>query len=109
MPTELPIACSLSGAEQPARLAQITALGRDVLVEAELGETRATLRFAAGTGVRERVASIVAAEAACCPFLTMRGSDEPGAVVLDIAAPEDAELVLRELVDTFRADPRTAG
>ncbi len=107
MPTELPIACSLSGAELPARLAQIAALGRDALVDAKLGGTCATLRFAAGTGVRERVASIVAAESACCAFLTMRVSDEPGAVVLDITAPEDAELVLRELVDAFRAEPRT--
>jgi hypothetical protein len=65
------------------------------------------LRFAAGAGVRERVASVVAAETSCCAFLTMRVSDEPGAVVLDIAAPDDAELVLRELVDSFRAEPRT--
>ena len=108
MPTELPIACSLSRAELPARLAQIAALGRDALVDAQLGGTRATLRFAAGTGVRERVASVVAAEATCCAFLTMRVSDEPGAVVLDIAAPEDAEMVLREFVDAFRGEPRTA-
>ncbi len=108
MPTELPLACSLSPIDLPARLAQIAELGRDALVDAELGATRATLRFAAGTGVRDRVASIVAAEAACCAFLTMRVSDEPGAVVLDIAAPADAEPVLHDLVDAFRGEPRAA-
>src|SRR3954451_16729410 len=108
MPTELPIACSLSATELPARLAQIAELGRDALVNVELSGTHATLRFAAGAGVRERVTSVVAAESACCALLAMRVSDEPGAVVLDIPAPEDADLVLRELVDAFRAELQAA-
>ena len=108
MPTEPPIACSLSATELPVRLAQIAELGRDALVEVELGETHATLRFAAGPGVRERVVSVVAAEAACCSFLTMRVSDEPGAVLLDITAPDDAAPVLDELVAAFRGTPLQA-
>ncbi len=106
MPTELPIACSLSAAELPARLAQMAELGRDALVDVELSGTHATLRFAAGA--RERVTSVVAVESACCAFLAMQVSDEPDGVVLDITAPEDAELVLHELVDAFRGEPQAA-
>ena len=108
MPTELPIACSLSATELPARLAQMAELGRDALADVELRGTHATLRFAAGPGVRERVTSVVAAESACCAFLAMQVRDEPDAVVLDITAPEDAELVLHELVDAFRGELQAA-
>jgi hypothetical protein len=106
MPSELPIACSLSATELTARLAQIAQLGRDALVDVEPGETHATLRFAAGAGVRERVTSVVAAESACCAFLAMQLRDEPGAIVLDISGPEGTELVVRELVDAFRREPQ---
>jgi hypothetical protein len=108
MPTELPIACSLSAAEQPVRLAQMAELGRDALVDVNLIARHATLRFAAGAGVRERVESFAVAESACCAFLAMQVSDEPDTVVLDVSAPEDAELVLRELVDAFRGEPQAA-
>ena len=77
MPTELPIACTLSATELPARLAQMAELGRDALVDVELSGPRATLRFAAGKGVRDRITSVVVAESACCAFLTMDVSDEP--------------------------------
>ena len=109
MPTELPIACSLSATELPARLTQMAELGRDALVDVKLSGTRATLRFVAGTGVRERVRNIVAAESACCAFLAMHVSDEHGMIVLDISAPDDAEPVLRELVSAFRDDPSRSG
>ena len=108
MPTELPIACSLSATELPARLAQMAELGRDALVDVKLRGTDATLRFGAGAGVRERVTSVVAAESACCAFLAMEVSEEADAVVLDITAPADAELVLHELVDAFRGEPQAA-
>jgi hypothetical protein len=101
MPTELPIACTLSATELPARLALIAEVGRDA-AGIELSGTRATLRFAPGPTVRERVERFVVAESACCAFLAMQVRDEPGAVVLDISAPDDAELVLKELVDAFR-------
>lgn len=101
MTTELPIACSLDAAELPERLRAIGELGADALLDHRLDGTRAELRFAAHPGVRARVAAIVAAESRCCAFLTMRVSEEPDAVVLTVAAPEDAEAVLAELVDAF--------
>jgi hypothetical protein len=38
----------------------------------------------------------------------MRVTDEPDAVVLTIAAPEGAEMVLAELVEAFRGQPQAA-
>ncbi|MEA2281186.1 MAG: hypothetical protein QOK21_1793 [Solirubrobacteraceae bacterium] len=108
MPSEPPIACSLSATELPTRLAQIVQLGRDSLLDARIHGTRARLRFAPGARVRERVAAIVAAESACCAFLTMQVSEARDEVVLTIEAPADAELVLAELANAFRGDPQTA-
>jgi hypothetical protein len=107
MPQELPLACSLSATELPGRLREMAVLGADALVDAgtEQRGTRAWLRFAAADGIRRRVEAIVAAESQCCPFLTMRVGDEPGAVVLTIAAPEGAEPLLAELVGAFAGAP----
>jgi hypothetical protein len=101
VPQALPIACSLSATELPERLARMAALGRDALLACEHDGTRAQLRFAAAPGVRERVEAIVAAEAECCAFLTMRVGEHPGGIVLSIEAPEGAGPVLAELVDAF--------
>jgi hypothetical protein len=103
MPTDLPIACSLIATDLTERLAQMAALGRDALLDADVTESRAMLRFAAGAGagVRERLAAIVAAESECCAFLTMGVHDEPDVAVLTIDAPEGAESVLHELADAF--------
>ena len=108
MPAELPIACSLNADELPARLAAMTVLGRDALVDVRREPALAELRFAAGDRVRERVEAIVAAEARCCAFLDMEVRDEPDLVVLHITGPVDADLVLGELVDAFRGEPRVA-
>jgi hypothetical protein len=102
MPTELPIACSLSASELPVRLAELANLGRAALLDVRHDGTQAQLRFAAGVEVRVRVDAIVAAETHCCAFLEMRVSDDPDAIVLSITAPEGAEVVLAELVDAFR-------
>lgn len=105
---ELPIACSLSASDLSRRLAEITALGNDVLLDACNDGRHAELRFARGATARERVDAIVAAESQCCAFLTMRVTDTPDAVVLSIDAPAGAELVVRELVDAFRGHPQAA-
>ena len=108
MPTELPIACSLTASELPTRLAQMAELGRDALLDSLTDGRRARLRFAAGASVRERVAAVIEAESQCCAFLTMHIGEAPDEVVLTIEAPEDAELVLAELVSAFRGRPQAA-
>ena len=104
MPTELPIACSLSAGDLNDRLAEIAGLGRDALLDSEVAGLRAELRFSHGPGIPLRLARIVAAESECCAFLTMDIREEGNALVLAIAAPEGAELVLEEFVDGFRGD-----
>jgi hypothetical protein len=106
MPAELPIACSLKATELPARLAEITMLGDDALIDVHRASGDAELRLAAGDGIRDRVEAIVHAEAHCCAFLTMEVRDEPDLVVLRITASADADLVLGELVDAFRGELR---
>jgi hypothetical protein len=101
MPTEPPIACSLSAPELATREADVAELGRAALIDVRRERAHAELRFAAGDGVRERVEAFVAGESECCAFLTMRVADDRGAVLLTIDAPADAELVLAELVEAF--------
>jgi hypothetical protein len=117
MTTELPIACSLTAAEMPARLAEMGAIGRASLLDAETSGRRARLRFRMDDGTRTRLRAIVAAESECCAFLTMRLEDEPGVVALAIDGPEGSEPVIAELVQAFavklasceRARHRTRG
>jgi hypothetical protein len=99
MATELPIACSLTAAELPARLVEMAAIGQSSLLGAEASERSAVLRYRGDRPTRARLAAIVAAEAECCAFLTVRLSDaDDGAIRLAIEAPAGAEPVLRELV-----------
>jgi hypothetical protein len=108
MADQPPIACSLSGTELPARLAEIADLGHGALQDARTEGSRAVLRFEAAPGVRRRVEDVVGAESDCCAFLAMRVSDAPDEIVLSITAPEGAEPVLDQLVDAFRGRPQAA-
>jgi hypothetical protein len=103
MPEELPIACSLSAAEYPVRLAEIEALGRDALLDACVDGARANLRFVAVAGVRERVERFAEAESRCCAFLTFDITEAPDAVVLTVEGPPDAAGVVDELAAAFGA------
>jgi hypothetical protein len=76
-------------------------LGRDALIGSQVAERTATLRFAAGDGIPERVEAIAEAEPRCCAFLTLRVTDEPNVVVLTIDGPDGAKIVVCELVDAF--------
>src|SRR3954468_23233608 len=105
MPTELPIACSLSAAELPARLAEMNDVGRSALLGVERTKTTAVLRFRHDGETRERLAAIVAAEARCCAFLDMTLDVTGDAVALTISVPADAAPILDELVAVFAAAP----
>jgi hypothetical protein len=106
MPAESPIACSLSAAELPQRLAEMSAIGQTSLLGAEIDERRAVLRFR--PGAREQLAAIVAAEAECCAFLTMKLDVKSHAVRLTIEAPAGGESVLHDLVDAFSSKGQAA-
>ena len=85
------IACSLNATDLARR--------REEMRNVPLEGARVQLRFAATE--RERLQRIVDAEAECCPFLAMELAERDGALVLDVAAPQGAELVLAGMVEAF--------
>ena len=107
MDTNIPIVCSLDADELEQRLAEIGAVGADALRDVQTRPGVAVLRFAPGKETRERLEAIVAAEARCCAFMSFELRDEPGAIVMTIAAPEGAELVLEGLVGAFSGQVAT--
>ena len=104
MSAERPIACSLSAAELDTRRAEIAAIGRDALRSVD---PDGTLRFRADAPTRQRLETVVAAEAKCCSFLDMRLRPDGGELTLTIVAPAGGETVARELADAFAADADT--
>jgi hypothetical protein len=103
MTPETPIACSLSAAELPRRLAQMSAIGRDALLSVSRD---GAMRFRNEGTIRERLEAIVAAESECCSFLSFDLAKSSGELVLTIRAPEGAEPVARDLVEAFAAEAR---
>ncbi len=102
MPNEDPVACTLSAAEMPERLAEIRTIGREALLSSDtIAPRSALLRFRASPATRARLQAIIAAEAECCAFLRFALADEPGAVLLTISAPEGGEPVMQDLVSAF--------
>lgn len=95
LPTEVPIACSLSEADLAQRLTEARTLGADALMGVEARDRVAVLHF---SGAREAVDRFVEAESRCCGFFAFEVTDRPEGIELRISAPEGAEPVLRSLV-----------
>jgi hypothetical protein len=108
MSEQVPIACTLTAAELPERMAEMAAVGRASLIGVQAGERFAELRFRPERDTRDRLAAIVAAESECCAFLAMRLDEEPDVLRLRIEAPAGAEPVLEELVEAFAGEPQGA-
>jgi hypothetical protein len=99
----LPIACSLSAAELPARQAEIRALAGDGLVDMTQEAGRAILCFRPDPEIRERVEAIVAAESECCAFLDFKVEHGAEATVLTVSAPNGGAETVDQLAATFAA------
>ena len=108
MPTDLPIACSLTATDLRARLAEMRDLGAAALLAVDRCGADAVLRFRRTGSARTRLAAIVAAEAQCCAFLDLRLSEDDAALVLRISAPADAEVVVAEHVAAVEGAGRPA-
>jgi hypothetical protein len=102
MNSDLPIACSLNADELPQRLAEIGAIGRAALRSVE---PDGVLRFGADPSTRDRLEAVIAAESECCRFLTFHLREDGGELLLSIRGPDEAEPVIRELIDTFTGAP----
>jgi hypothetical protein len=95
MPTDVPIACTLSGGDRRARATAIRELGGRALIGVEAGDRRARLRF---HGERERIEAVVAAERQCCGFFQFTMTRDGEETELEIRTPEGGEPILRALV-----------
>lgn len=95
MAQDAPIACTLTAPELPGRMASARELGEQALVDLEVADRRALLRF---DGHRADVDELVAAESGCCAFFDFDVRQSGRKVELEIVTPEGGELVLRGLV-----------
>jgi hypothetical protein len=101
MAQDLPIACTLSGPDLRARLAEIKSLGDDGLIDVDGTPGSRVLRFRRSEGISRRLAAIVEAEAQCCAFLDLAIDESEDSLSLTITGPEGSEAVVDDLAGAF--------
>jgi hypothetical protein len=94
---DTPIACSLSGPDLAARKAATATIARAALRRRELIADGRRLHFTGGEDVEDQLRDIVAAESACCPFLTLRLHRDGDALRLEVTGPAEAQPIIEEL------------
>lgn len=94
---DLPIACSLTAHDLDARRADLVRLADDALRSRSVIDGGERLVFTADDDTARRLATVVAAEAECCPFLHMELRREETAVVLEVTGPPGAQPIIGEL------------
>ena len=94
---DAPIACSLSAADYRARIAGLSALSARALRSREPIDGGERLLFDDGDGVADALRAAVAAEAACCSFLSMTLARREDALVLEVAGPPEVRTLIAEL------------
>jgi hypothetical protein len=107
-----PIACSLRPADHAERLRRLADLAERALVRREPLPGGERLVFADAPGVERDLRAAIAAEAACCPFLTLALERAEAGLVLDVTGPALARPIIAELFARCAAPgarPRTAG
>jgi hypothetical protein len=95
MATELPIACTLSVAEQDERCRTARELAARWLLDWTETATGASLRFDAEAEGPLR--ELIAAESRCCAFLEFDLRRTGHALSLDVEGPEEAKPIVFEL------------
>ena len=94
--TDLPIACSLTAEQLPARREALTAFD---VIHARVTGRVAVRRSAAAENA---LAEFVQLENECCPFFDLRVITEPDVLILEVGGPPDAEPLILQLVEEFR-------
>jgi hypothetical protein len=97
MTSTSPIACSLSARDYAARLDAMRALADRALTARVPVRGGERLTFAARPGVAEELHRIVAAEAACCPFLELAVEPRGGVLALTVTGPAEVSPLIAEL------------
>jgi hypothetical protein len=101
---DMPIACTLSAVDYQRRLRAIRRVGFEAFVSADERPDGATLRFRNSPETRQQLDEIVAAERACCPFLSLTVDDAGDQLIVGVTAPPEARPVVSDLIDSFRAE-----
>ena len=94
--SDLPIACSLTAEQLPAR--------REALAAFDVVDARVTGRVAVrrSAATEAALAEFVQLENECCPFFDLRVITEPDVLILEVGGPPDAEPLILQLVEEFR-------
>lgn len=92
-----PIACSLSAADFRDRRREIASLAAHALRSRTPIDDGERLTFADGDDTERQLIHLAAAEAACCPFLTLDLRRHGGELTLDVTGPPDARPIIEEL------------
>jgi hypothetical protein len=98
--TDVPIACSLTAEQRPARRAALVELVEHALIDARVSG-RAVFRR--DERAEEALAAFVRAERECCPFFDLDVRVEDHTLVLEISGPAEAEPLIAALVEAFRS------
>jgi hypothetical protein len=97
---DVPIACSLSGADYAARKNDIAAVARGALRSREPLDHGARLIFDGRESTERELRELIAAEAACCRFLSFDLVREDDALTLVVTGPAEAQPIIAELFET---------
>jgi MerR family copper efflux transcriptional regulator len=92
-----PIACSLPPAEFRTRRATIDQIARAAIVSREPIDGGVRLTFTGEDATESALRDLIAAEAECCPFLTMSLERTGDVLTLDVTGPADAQPIVAEL------------
>ena len=91
------IACSLNASDYRRRTGDVREISRRALRATVAVPGGRRLSFADAGDTRERLEELMAAESACCPFLTFDLQALDGELVLDVTGPADARPVIDEV------------
>jgi hypothetical protein len=87
----VPVACTLTPDDVPARMRRWQLLRERAAPVAELHDGRLEVRYVGGDGVLDELRELAAAEQACCAFATWSVADHDGGPSLLVAAPDQPE------------------
>jgi hypothetical protein len=95
----LPIACTLSDSELRERRETVLQRVRSAVSGVKEIENGYAYQFPSGEGVTLELASLIALEHRCCPFLRFQLTIEPGqgAIWLEMTGPEGTKDFLAEI------------
>jgi hypothetical protein len=94
---DAPLACTLPAGAYARRVRDLSDLAQRALVHREPIAGGERLTFADEPGVERDLAAAVAAETACCAFLTLRLDRHEHDLALTVTGPPAAQHVIAEL------------